>query len=210
MAITEIALLRLSPGVTTHNPDLRSALSHAKTVMQSYTSRNFYYFQQTEDPSYIYIFGEWDSLDQHLNQFIPSADNQAVLQSLKDLLSVEWLLHIDVPHTELPLPASQPAHQGQIVLGIGRHFIKDGEKTEFQQSFEANKLYLQDYVTQGRFGGGWRVDNGDGKDEWVLLTPWETVEQHYGFAQTAGFEKYGRIRDHIDGAEIKHATLLDF
>lgn len=210
MAITEIALLHLSPGVTAHSPDLRSALSHAKMVMQSYTGRTFYYFQQAEDPSYIYIIGEWDSLHQHMNQFIPSAENQAVLQSLTDLLAVEWLLHIDVPHTELPLPASQPVHQGQTVLGIGRHFVKDGEKAEFQQTFENNKRHLQDYVTQGRIGGGWRIDNEDGKHEWVLLTPWETVEQHHDFAQTPGFEKYGKIREHINGAEIKHANLLDF
>jgi heme-degrading monooxygenase HmoA/quinol monooxygenase YgiN len=209
MAITEIALLHLSPNVTIQSPDLRLALSNAKTVMQSYTSRTFYYFQQVEDPTYIYIFGEWDSLDQHMNQFIPGAENQALLQTLKDLLTVEWLLHIDASHAELPLPASLPADQKQVTLSVVRHFIKEGEKNEFQQTFETNKHYLQNYTTQGKLGGGWRVDGTDGKEEWVLLTPWENVEQHYGFAQTEGFTEYGRIRDHINGAEIKHATVLD-
>ena len=111
MAITEIALLHLSPNVTILDPDLRSALSNAKMIMQRYTNRAFYYFQQVEDPTYIYIFGEWDSLDQHMNQFIPGAENQALLQSLKGLLTVEWLLHIDASHAELPLPASLPPTQ---------------------------------------------------------------------------------------------------
>jgi quinol monooxygenase YgiN len=208
MAITEIALLHLSPHVTIQSPDLRSALGNAKTVMENYTGRRFYYFQQVEDPAYIYIFGEWDSLDQHMNQFIPSEENQALLRSLKDLLTVEWLIHIDAPHAELPLPASLPADQESVTLGVVRHFVKAGEKDEFQQTFETNKHYLQDYLTEGKLGGGWRVDGEDGKDEWVLLTPWKDVEQHYGFAQTEGFTEYSRIRNHIDGAEIKHATVV--
>ncbi|KZM22831.1 uncharacterized protein EKO05_0001576 [Ascochyta rabiei] len=209
MTITEIALLHLSPDVAVDDAKLRSKLVRAKTVMQEFTGRSFYYLQQIEDPTYVYIVGEWESLSQHMNDFIPGSDNQAVLESLRGLMSVEWLLHIDVPHAGLPLPSTVTNKHKAPVYGIVRHYIKDGQKSQFQQTFDMEKHNLQEFVTKGDFGGGWRVDKEGNKDEWVLLTPWTSVEQHHAFAETDGFANYGKIREHIDGAEIKHARILD-
>lgn len=209
MTVTEIALLHLSPDVTLDDVNLRSNLAHAKTIMQSYTGRTFYYLQQIEDPMCIYILGEWESLDQHMNDFIPGSDNQALLKSLKGLISVEWLLHINVPHANLPLPIADTNKQRAPVYGIVRHFIISGQRDQFQQTFDAQKCYLQEFVTEGKIGGGWRVDKEDDKDEWVLLTPWRSVQQHHEFAETDGFEKYGNIREYIQNADIKHARVLD-
>jgi heme-degrading monooxygenase HmoA len=213
MAITEIALLHLASSITVEDEDLRSALARAKAVMEGYTGNNFYYFQQIEDPSYIYIFGEWESLDQHMNHFIPGAENQALLELLKDRMTIEWLLHANVSHADLPLPKSDTelakARRGEVVLSVGRHFVKEGEKKSLEERFEANKHYLQDYLTEGTMGGGWRIDTEGGKGEWVLLCPFRDVQQHLDFAKTEAFEHYGQIREYIDGAEIKHAKLLD-
>lgn len=209
MTITEIALLRLSPDVSLNDASLCSTLAHAKTVMQTYTGRTFYYLQQVEDPTYIYIIGEWDSLSQHMNDFIPSSDNQAVLESLKGLLTVDWLQHIDVSHVNLPLPSAGTNKQSAPVYGIARHFVKSGQRELFQQTFDVEMHHLQDFVIEGKIGGGWRIDKEDGKEEWVLLSPWTSVEQHHAFADMDGFMKYSKIREHIGGAEIKHARVLD-
>ena len=209
MTITEIALLRLSSNVTLDDAGLRSNLAHAKTVMQNYTGRTFYYLQQIEDPMCIYVLGEWESLDQHMNGFIPGSDNQALLESLNGLISVEWLLHLDVSHADLPLPIVGIDKQSIITYGLVRHFVKSGQKDRFQQTFDTEKHYLQNFVTEGKIGGGWRVDKECDKDEWVLLTPWKSVQQHHDFAETDGFAKYGNIREHIHDAEIKHAKILD-
>ncbi|KAH7096067.1 hypothetical protein FB567DRAFT_48457 [Paraphoma chrysanthemicola] len=213
MPVTEIALLRLSSNVSINDAQLRSKLVHAKKVMQDFTGRSFYYFEQIEDSSNVYIVGEWESLDQHMNVFIPSEANQALLEALKDNLTVEWLLHVDASHDSLPLPKSEGDKakdlRGEAVISVVRHFVKTGETAEFQQTFEENKHYLQEFLTEGALGGGWRVDKEDGKDEWVLLCPWTSVKQHGDFATTPGFEKYGQIRGYLDGAEIKHAKLLD-
>ncbi|KAF2189836.1 hypothetical protein K469DRAFT_562705 [Zopfia rhizophila CBS 207.26] len=218
MAITEIALIRLLPPTTVDDPLLQSKLAHAKYVMENFTGRRFYYMHQVEDPSLLYVIGEWDSLKQHMEQFIPSADNQALLESLKDQLTVEWLLHIDAPHSELPLPKSKTTSQdksqytnetGTLVYSIGRHFVKAGEKDKFKETFENKKHYLQDYATEGTIGGGWRVDKKELKEEFVLFCPWKDVEQHMSFAKTDGFEKYAKVRDFIDGAEIKHVKIID-
>lgn len=213
MSVTEIALLRLPSNVGINDAQLRSKLVHAKKVMQGFTGRSFYYFEQIEDTSNVYIVGEWESVDQHMNIFIPSEANRALLEALKDDLIVEWLLHVDVSHDRLPLPQSEgdeaKALRGEAVISVVRHFIKTGEKAKFQRSFEENKQYLQEFLTGGALGGGWRIDRENGKDEWVLLCPWTSVKQHGDFVNTPGFEKYGQIRGYLDGAEIKHAKLLD-
>lgn len=206
MVVTEIALLRLKSGIDVYSEDLRAKLSEARMVMQNYTKRNFYYFLQIEDPALVYIIGEWDSLDQHVNHFINSDANQELLENLKDDIVVEWLLHVDTTHANLPLPRDT---KGKNVISIVRHFVKDGEKNSFADTYEANKEYLQAFVTEGVVNGGWRADRDGEQEEWVLLCPWKDVEQHHAFAQTDGFEKYSRIREHISGAEINHAELLD-
>ena len=83
MAVTEIALLHLLPHVSTDDSVFRSKLAQAKKVMENYTGQQFHYLQQLEDPSFLYIIGEWDSLGQHMNHFIPSAENQSLLRALK-------------------------------------------------------------------------------------------------------------------------------
>jgi heme-degrading monooxygenase HmoA len=209
MTITEIALLHLSQNVTIADANVRLKLAHAKTVMQNYTGRTFHYLQQVEDPTYIYVIGEWDSLDQHMREFIPSDGNQALLESLTGLLSVSWLLHIDAPHADLPLRGPSTNNNKPSVYGIVRHFVKDGRRDEFRQTYDGEQHHLQGFVTEGRIGGGWRIDKEDGKEEWVLLTPWKSVEQHHAFARTDGFAEYSRIREHIEGADIKHACLIE-
>ena len=172
--------------------------------------------QQLEDPACIYVIGEWDSLDQHMNDFIPSDANQSLLETLKDKLTVSWLLHLDIPHASLPLPTSpsqlEQAHagEGSLIWSIGRHFIKTASRSAFTTTFETNKHFLSDFVTEGAIGGGWRIDKeASDKEEFVLFCPWKSREQHGEFASTKGFQEYAKIRESIEGAEIKHVRLLD-
>jgi quinol monooxygenase YgiN len=213
MTVTEVALLRLQPNITIHNTNIRSKLAHAKKVMQDYTGHTFYYFQQVQDSACIYVLGEWESLDQHWNEFIPSAENQEVLESLKGLMTVERLLHIDTTHADLPLPKTDPmrdrALQDDPVMAIVRYFVKDEKKADFEENYTAKKQHLQDFVAKGTIGGGWRVDTENNKDEWVLLCSFKSVQEDEDSMRTGGFEKYGQIEEHIDGADIKYAKLLD-
>jgi hypothetical protein len=209
MTITEIALLSLPSGVTFVNVDLRAKLANAKKVMQDFTGRTFYYLQQCEDPSHIYIIGEWDSLDQHMNDFIPSAANQALLENLKDDMSVVWLLHIATSHALSLRRIDTSSAKASPVLSIGRYFLKDGAKESFHESYESSRHHLQDCLTEGTGGGGWRIDKEDAKDEWILLSPLMQVQQYLDFAKNDGFEGHEQLGVHIDGAEIKHARFLD-
>ncbi|KAI4924817.1 hypothetical protein J4E85_007934 [Alternaria conjuncta] len=184
MPITELALLHLTPGTTLESPTLRTNLSHAKTVLQNYTNRTFYYMQQISDPSCIYVVGEWDSLDQHLNDFIPSADNQALLESLKDYITVDSNLeHLDVPNAELPLPRGEVelerARRGEQVWSITHYTIKAGKREAFEVQFREMKEKLEDGV-----GGGWCVGKKEAEDDvFVTLFAWRTVAEYELFGK---------------------------
>jgi len=91
-------------------------------------------------------------------------------------------------------------------MAIVRHFIAAGERQQFQNTCEENKHHLVEATKTRRLLGGWREDKeAEGKDEFILFSGWEAVEEHQGFAKTPGFQEYQRIMAHIDGTEIKHA-----
>jgi len=46
------------------------------------------------------------------------------------------------------------------------------------------------------------------RDSFVLLTSWQSVEQHMGSAMTDGFEEYAQIRAFIEAVRMKHAKRL--
>lgn len=240
MTITEIALLHISDGVSPSHASFHAKLAEAKKVMQDHTGRVFYWMQQIEDPRNIYVIGEWDSLDHHMQGFIPSPENQKLLQLLKEEISVKWLVHIDAPHAGLPLPKNSKEKEEAVkngrVYSIGRHIVKDGDESQFKKTFEDNKHYLQDYVTEGTIGGGWRVEKEyrsgylqdfvsesadvneidslwKAKDrlpeEFILWRPWKNVDQHYSFKHAAGSQDYALIRNSLYGADIKHAKIMD-
>lgn len=213
MTVTEFALLRLSTGVGVQDVALRAKLAHAKNVMQAYTRRRFYYFHQIEDPSYIYIIGEWDSLEQHLNHFIPGSENQAVLESLKNDVSVEWLLHINASHADLPLPRTITEREKALcehsIWSVVRLVIRNDGNNTYQQTQPTSQDCIRDHAIDGKSGGSWRIDKEDNRDELLLLCSCKTVAEDTGAAEIQALEKCSPIQIHINKAELKHLKLLD-
>jgi hypothetical protein len=54
------------------------------------------------------------------------------------------------------------------------------------------------------------VDGEEGaeEDEFVLVCGWESVEQHFGFAEAEGFARYGELRELIARTDLKHYKRL--
>ncbi|KAF9024338.1 hypothetical protein BDZ89DRAFT_1069152 [Hymenopellis radicata] len=204
MAILELALLRLKPGVSIDAtlPNLRFA---EKAMQQSAGAGHaFYYYQQVEDPTLIYIVGSWPSVAYHYDVFIPSAENKQALELMKDQMGVEWLIHVDVDPKSIQPGLDTP------MIAIARHFIKDGEPKElFDTTFASSKPPLID-ATEGKLVGGWRLDKelDGGRDEWVLFTGWGSLEDHATFGNSEEFKRYAKIRDHLASFEVRHAQLL--
>jgi heme-degrading monooxygenase HmoA len=201
MPVTKFALLRIKSPTTIDALPLREGLRKAKSAMETFTGNKFYYLQQVEDPSYVYILGEWASLKQHYDEWIPSQENKDLLEALKDELDVEWLSHLDVPVAQIPLDAP--------ILSIGRHFIKQSTRDAFENCFQTKRKFLDAFVTEGNTAGGWKVDDGRDGEEFVLFAPWKEVQQHMDFAKDDGFEEYATIREFVASAGIKHVKVAD-
>lgn len=235
MAVTEIALLqhKAPPSTTTTTsstpPVFNVAIQNLTCGAQEQASFSHYpvaLLRCHEDPSLIYLVGGWESVDQHMKEWIPGKTNRNLLELLGKDLDVKWMFHFD----------AEPAHivdrlvkgtQGRGedcqngVVAIGRHFAKDGQRDDFAKAFNENVDALEDFLGgRSKREGGWRVDRGfvadaasdpdsDGiRDEFVLLSTWASVERHMEFAKTEAFQKYSMFEDYLEGAEIRHGQVF--
>jgi heme-degrading monooxygenase HmoA len=205
--VTELALLHLRNGEgidAASNSAVYFKLREGIAAQISYASYPAYLFSQAEDASYIYILGGWASVAAHVEDWIPSRANQEILGSLADAVEVVWLQHIDISPTASKIPIDAP------VLAISRYFIPSSKKSGYEQAFSETKHHLEEYVAPRSLEGGWRLDCTDEKkDEFVLFSGWTTVEDHFKFAESDGFKEFGRIKEFLEGAEIKHAIRWD-
>jgi hypothetical protein len=201
MPVTEFAGLRLLPGVTLDN--IKPLLKKIAAVTESFTGKpgSVQYWQQTEDPGLVYLLGTWDSLGQHLHEFIPSEGNQQLLKEADGKLAVELFAHYDVSLDALPTNAE--------VISIGRHFVAAEKKKAFADCRERVRPHIDSWATEGTPEGGWRVDVEEGgPEEFVLVCGWKTVEQHFEFGSSENFEKYKELRDFMDRFEVAHAKRV--
>lgn len=203
MAVTELALLSLLPPSTLNDTSLWKKLNSAKNAMETFTQRNLFFFSQIENPASLYIIGEWEDVKQHREDYIPSQTNQQMLALLKDQVSVEWLIHIDIDQENLPFSAP--------IISVSRHFISSGQKETYGGTFEAVSHHLRSYVTPSHFARGWRTEREEGSDqeEDLLIAGWDNVASHHAFAQSDGFEELARIREFMKDADIKYAKRID-
>jgi hypothetical protein len=212
MPVTEIALLKLLPGVEASSLLLRACLRKAKETMEKASGSEFWYYHSIDCPEQIYILGQWPSVGFHMDEFIPSPENQGLLALLKDQISVEWMFHVDVDQMKQPLPLSKK------VLVVEQYFTPDVGREIFQETFNANRHHLDAFVGGGsQVVGGWKIDKGAGQiavkepvpEVFVLFIAWDSVEQYFNFDSVDGFEEYVQIRDLITGIETSRAVKLD-
>ncbi|KAK9312161.1 hypothetical protein V1522DRAFT_233580 [Lipomyces starkeyi] len=205
MAVTELALIHLNPssGWPT-DPYVRSSLLKAKKAMESFTNRRFYFYNQVEDPSYIYIIGSWPSLSQHTNEWIPSKE-----ELLKDKLEVDWMFHLGIDQDKDDSVSSEMIPFSGPALAIARHFVDSTNKTKFADTFDANQQQLANFVAQHTIRADWRIDLGpERNEEFVLfLSGLDHVEQHSVFLD--GCREYAQIKKTVSDVDVKHATKLD-
>jgi hypothetical protein len=147
--------------------------------MESFTSLPFYFYHCIEDQALIYILGSWCSLSQHMEYWIPSPGNLPLPQLLKNQVRVEWMFHVDVDPSTLPL--------GAPVLGIARCFVPKDNEGRFGELFNSTK-----HPPANRVGGeqlvrgGWRIekdDEGAEQKEWVVFRGWENMQEHVKLAR---------------------------
>lgn len=223
MAVTELALFHFKNNQSIdslENEAIKAQILLAIKAQALYASYPIYLLTQVEDPSYLYLLGGWDSVETHVEKWIPSKTNTDLLSGLQESLDVVWLQHLDVtPISQVPssvnnedgssvIPLSAP------VIAISRYSISPGKKEDFQSTYTANKHHLDDFIKPRSIAGGWRMDpertedaENSVKDEFVLFSGWGAVEDHFKFAESEVFKDFGKIKEFLEGADIKHAVL---
>ncbi|KAL1607839.1 hypothetical protein SLS60_002777 [Paraconiothyrium brasiliense] len=205
MPVTELSRLTLKDGLGEDQKNVVTwALARAKKLMEDFTGHDFHLYQETENPNHIYIVGQWESVEQHMNVWIPSEPNQGLLKDLVSFLEVDYLFHIDVSFGSIP-----PSEQAPM-FSVGRHVMESEKRSAFESTFNKRRSGVEAYAL-GPSSGGWRIEKEHGREEFVLFVPWKDVDQHMAFAKTKQFQEYAEIRDHIllDATEIRHAALME-
>ncbi|KAL8372461.1 hypothetical protein RB595_002000 [Gaeumannomyces hyphopodioides] len=193
MAITELALFRLSGQETLAT--MRPFLQRIKNVTETWTCRpdTVRYFQQADDARAIYLFGPWASLSEHMDGFVPSAGNQALLQENAGRLTIEAFLHFEA---EMP--------RGELGTGacVVRNFCKQGAR-------EAGYGQTMEKAASSTLGGhaspvaGWRVD----------VPEHETMEEFVIFGWPADGadaprQYHAAVEGCVDRVEAKHVIEI--
>ncbi|ROV90923.1 hypothetical protein VMCG_09964 [Cytospora schulzeri] len=211
MSVTELAILRLAPGVNILDAGFRAKILRSKQVMETalgIPGRRFVYYQDAEDPMVLYLLGDWQSTDEHWNEFIPSPENQELLELLKhdlDVPSIE-MYHVDIPAAKVPTGAN--------VISIGWHKVRQNDKVAFETTFwECKKSLDEDARRDMKPAGGWRVEKAVGQqetEEFVLFCGRESVDEQLGFSTRRFPKDYGRIREFVQEYDIKHGNRIVF
>ncbi|KAJ5671955.1 hypothetical protein N7507_001082 [Penicillium longicatenatum] len=199
MPVTEIALLRLraeEPSSVSKTNLIQA--QQAQTEFSKYPAR---FFRQVEDPQRFYITGGWESIAVHAGDWITSETNQKYLGQSKDDVDVEWMFHLDMDPATSPIPLDAP------VIAISRYFVTASNKDEFDALFKNAVPDLGAYTAPYSYAGGWRIDKEGEDEEFVLFSGWNKVEDHFGFAESEAFKKFGVIKKVLKGAEIKHVRV---
>ncbi|EZG06954.1 hypothetical protein H106_03684 [Trichophyton rubrum CBS 735.88] len=222
MTITEIAILKLRPAALTTigkpNDATIAFLRTAKQSMEAYTGYPFYIFTQLEDPAYVYIVGNWESLTHHYDDWIPSDANQGLLESGKDLFDIAGLAHLDIDQQESGLPSSAP------VVTLEWFHMLPARKEEFTRTWEERvSPHLKEVTAPYLVRSGWRIDgerkvegkeavNADGEpelEEFVAFTGWRAVGNNDSYKELEGFSRFQLLLGLATKVESKRLAKLD-
>lgn len=93
------------------------------------------------------------------------------------------------------------------IIAISRYFVTADNKDEFDVVFKNGAPHLGAYTAPFSYAGGRRIDKEGEDEEFVLFSGWNKVEDHFEFAESDAFNEFGRIKNLVKGAEIKHVRV---
>lgn len=111
--------------------------------------------------------------------------------------------HLD--HDVFDVPANAKWVFKAPIISCNRHFVPKVNKSGFIEKFNEVRGLLEDFTKPYGVVGGWRIEKEDEeKEERVLFSGFESVENHMQFAKREGFGKYREILGFVSGFEVRH------
>lgn len=202
MPVTELALFLLPSPQAHSSPQLLSFLNRAAAVMSAHeaSTGSFRYFLSADDPSHVYLVGEWASARAHWEEFIPSGGNQELLEHAKSALDVAWMFHVDVPQNKLALDAE--------VVRIERWVVDRENVDAFEKALE--ELRSSKETSSVDWNGGWRIDaREDNKAEWAMFVGQKKVDvAAQASGETSGKSSFSILLKYVSSRSVETTGIL--
>ncbi|KAL4895399.1 hypothetical protein BDV59DRAFT_173830 [Aspergillus ambiguus] len=205
MAVTELAILHLK-NAKEISPEIKSTLVSGASAQASFSRYPVRLYTQIEDPSYIYLLGGWDSVSQHMDEWIPSPTNQNVMSALLNEMEVFGMFHIDAE----PQSEERNISRDAPIMTLKRYIVEEAKKAEFGTAFTQLKDSLEDHTAPRTLRCGWRIDypkDRNGMFEFIFLSDGENIGERLLSLETDGFKSL-YVDDTSDGA-IRYVRLLE-
>lgn len=231
MAVTEIALLQLkspikpSSTTTSSSPSpipetLLANLQEAAISQACYSRHPVTLVQCLENSAQLYLIGGWDSISQHVDDWIPSETNQRLLKLLSKDVEVKFMFHLNCEPEQVN-GVLQVSHTHGGVVALERYVVEDGEKEKFDETSGIAARETSHSRRGDEAGGvcGFRLDKGyeaedtakktgDEAAEFVMFSLWESVDAHTDFiyAQRSRQEK---IYNHSLCTNVRYGRVIN-
>ncbi|KAJ5540386.1 hypothetical protein N7513_008718 [Penicillium frequentans] len=166
MTISEIGLLKLKPSHSIKDPELQKKLGDIQNGLHEFTGYQFSFLQQARDPSFIYLLGQWESLQSHYQGMHGSTSWKEQVMVMSKYFDFQWMAHYDFLIQDLDLD--------HCALEIMRFSLTADKEREFGEEATA-ALRRFNSAADIRALGGWKVDENRDTEEFVVLVPWKDL-----------------------------------
>lgn len=175
MAISEIGLLRLRPTKSLDDPKLLIELRAIQKGLHEFTGYPFFFLQQKHDPQFIYLLGEWESLDQHYKGLHGSSDFKERVGVMMEYFEFQWMAHYDFDMKDVNIHSSS--------IQVARFCVDRENRDNFDSKAQDTVAAIVRSSVQGKVTHGWKLDEKRDKDEFVVLLSWENEQASEDFSR---------------------------
>ena len=224
MDITEIAILSFRSPAPFRDPSFLETWKqctdahgewHADAfpgLPSSQTERAGAIFEQVEDPAKLMITAKWASVEAHW-QWIESEENKRAMGAMESYGVSKNPTDIDLFHLDADIFDSAPVEAAgetialldSPIIAVDRLFLDPAKKDEFANRLAAVDATLRENSRPFVVRGGWRVDVGPGgRQEYVLVSGWESVDKHLECNPLTQLPESGAFKPLVAEVNTKH------
>ncbi len=160
MAISEIGLLRLKPSASLEDPEIQKRLADIKSHLSSFTGHEFYYFRQVQDPSLLYLLGQWESLESHYKGMHGSEEWKKGVMEMSNYFAFQWMAHYDFQLASLKPDAGS-------IMEVRRFLMKTNARAAFDK--HAKAIETEAIGDKDSLVSGWKVDAKEDNEEYAVI-----------------------------------------
>lgn len=193
MTISELGLLRLKPTASLEDPDIQTRLKDIKSYLRSFTGHEFFYFRQLDDPSLLYLLGQWESLESHYTGMHGSDEWKKGVMEMSNYFEFQWMAHYDFLLDSLKPSIDDNGDNDAGVLEVHRFLMKTGSRAEFDKHAEAISKETTGENSNAVFG--WKVDSKENNEEYAVVLVVEDAQK-----RSAQSERYDGLAQFADSA----------